>query len=291
MCFKEHCFLPNSFVFSINLIVLRFLPNVNVFPTRVLQEFSHGYSSQYFYVELIKVTYQVNFIIYVHSPKTITTHYHFFFSSPGIQKLVLTGRMGEAIQTTQNLYPELLEQNPNLLFMLKCRQFIEMVNGTDSEVRPAKSPRSQSNSPSMSPSYPYHSNSRLSPNRCHSPFITLKPSTPPENNNNNSVQSIDEMNAANRTTNGEVVNGNSPEISSTTTDLDLVNDDVEMENLDAVNENNAEGRTLPYASNGTVIMSSYQNGDDAESAHEKVGNEMGEDWFGYSYWCEGFSLM
>ncbi|KAG8442368.1 hypothetical protein GDO86_011241 [Hymenochirus boettgeri] len=52
-----------------------------------------------------------------------------------IQKLVLSGRMGEAIETTQQLYPNLLERNPNLLFTLKVRQFIEMVNGTDSEVR------------------------------------------------------------------------------------------------------------------------------------------------------------
>uniref|UniRef100_A0A8C6WYT0 RAN binding protein 9 n=1 Tax=Neogobius melanostomus TaxID=47308 RepID=A0A8C6WYT0_9GOBI len=43
-----------------------------------------------------------------------------------IQKLVLSGRMGEAIETTQQLYPSLLERNPDLLFMLKVRQFIEM---------------------------------------------------------------------------------------------------------------------------------------------------------------------
>lgn len=36
-----------------------------------------------------------------------------------IQKLVLSGRMGEAIETTQQLYPNLLERNPDLLFMLK----------------------------------------------------------------------------------------------------------------------------------------------------------------------------
>ncbi|XP_002739300.1 ran-binding protein 9 [Saccoglossus kowalevskii] len=52
-----------------------------------------------------------------------------------IQKLVLAGRMGEAIETTKKLYPGLLERNSNLLFMLKVRQFIEMVNGTDSEVK------------------------------------------------------------------------------------------------------------------------------------------------------------
>lgn len=44
--------------------------------------------------------------------------------------------MGEAIEMTNKLYPGLLETNRNLLFKLKCRQFIEMVNGTDSEVAP-----------------------------------------------------------------------------------------------------------------------------------------------------------
>uniref|UniRef100_A0A672PTZ7 Ran-binding protein 9-like n=1 Tax=Sinocyclocheilus grahami TaxID=75366 RepID=A0A672PTZ7_SINGR len=66
-----------------------------------------------------------------------------------IQKLVLSGRMGEAIETTQQLYPSLLELNPDLLFMLKVRQFIEMVNGTDSEVRclGGRSPKSQDSYP------------------------------------------------------------------------------------------------------------------------------------------------
>ncbi|MBN3317870.1 RBP10 protein, partial [Atractosteus spatula] len=73
-----------------------------------------------------------------------------------IQKLVLAGRVGEAIEATQQLYPGLLEHNPNLLFMLKCRQFVEMVNGTDSEVRcfSSRSPKSQDSypcSPSLSP--------------------------------------------------------------------------------------------------------------------------------------------
>ncbi|KAG5848482.1 hypothetical protein ANANG_G00098910 [Anguilla anguilla] len=62
-----------------------------------------------------------------------------------IQKLVLAGRVGEAIDATQQLYPGLLEHNPNLLFMLKCRQFVEMVNGSDGE-----SP-SLSRIPSLSP--------------------------------------------------------------------------------------------------------------------------------------------
>ena len=83
-------------------------------------------------------------------------------SDAGIQRLVLAGRIGEAIETTHQLYPGLLDRHPNLLFALKCRQFIEMVNGTDSEVRvggtnialrssPRSHPTSATTSPSMSP--------------------------------------------------------------------------------------------------------------------------------------------
>lgn len=70
-----------------------------------------------------------------------------------IQKLILAGRISEAIDTIQSLYPGLLEQNPDLSFKLKCRQFIEMVNGCDGEVKAyAHSPsRSLRNSPCGSP--------------------------------------------------------------------------------------------------------------------------------------------
>lgn len=66
----------------------------------------------------------------------------------------MAGRISEAIDTTQSLYPGLLDQNPNLFFKLKCRQFIEMVNGHDGEVKIyAHSPsRSVRNSPCASPS-------------------------------------------------------------------------------------------------------------------------------------------
>lgn len=217
----------------------------------------------------------------------------------GIQKLVLSGRMGEAIETTQSLYPGLLEQNPNLLFMLKCRQFVEMVNGTDSEVRPTKVSNSQSNSPSMSPNYsafihrppsniascnsPVVSSS--SPSRSHSPhagsqFITSKPSnmsvTVENNNVNNNVtvtlSSIEEMNTANRVMNGEMLNGSS-EISGST-NLIHPDADVEMENLDTVNDNADSSRTI-YAPNGTVMTSSFQNGDEPDDDYEKSAGDMG----------------
>lgn len=71
-----------------------------------------------------------------------------------ILKLVLAGRMGEAIETTDRLYPGLLDRNQNLLFQLKCRQFVEMVNGSDSEVVVARTRGQDLYSPALSNSSP-----------------------------------------------------------------------------------------------------------------------------------------
>ncbi|TRY75293.1 hypothetical protein TCAL_01336 [Tigriopus californicus] len=49
-----------------------------------------------------------------------------------IRRLVLNGKTGEAIHLTEKLYPDLFPKNPNLLFLLKVRQFIEMVSGSES---------------------------------------------------------------------------------------------------------------------------------------------------------------
>ena len=49
-----------------------------------------------------------------------------------IQKLVLAGKIGEAISSVDQLYPSLLPLNQDLHFTLKVRQFIEMVSGADS---------------------------------------------------------------------------------------------------------------------------------------------------------------
>jgi len=48
-----------------------------------------------------------------------------------IQRLVLAGRLGEAIATVEQLYPGLLALNQDLHFKLKVRHFIEMVSGAD----------------------------------------------------------------------------------------------------------------------------------------------------------------
>lgn len=51
-----------------------------------------------------------------------------------ILRLIMSGKMSQAIEHTLRSYPGLLENNKNLWFMLKCRQFIEMINGSDIEV-------------------------------------------------------------------------------------------------------------------------------------------------------------
>uniref|UniRef100_A0A669BXR2 RAN binding protein 10 n=2 Tax=Oreochromis TaxID=8139 RepID=A0A669BXR2_ORENI len=104
-----------------------------------------------------------------------------------IQKLVLAGRVGEAIEATQQLYPGLLERNPNLLFMLKCRQFVEMVNGTDSEVRclTIRSPKSQDSYPGSPCLSPHHGASNTHLHTGDSPTCS-NGVTPPNNSKSHS---------------------------------------------------------------------------------------------------------
>ena len=113
-------------------------------------------TGQEFSEEVASIKNRQSWLCFAHCPyvsKLIYSTLHFL---TGIQRLVLSGRMGEAIETTQSLYPTLLDSRPNLLFLLKVRQFIEMVGGFDSEVRlvAGRSPKAQNcGSPSMSPNY------------------------------------------------------------------------------------------------------------------------------------------
>ena len=51
--------------------------------------------------------------------------------SPEIQSLMLKGRISEAVRLVKSNYPGLLENSPELLFRIKCRQFVEMIAGYD----------------------------------------------------------------------------------------------------------------------------------------------------------------
>ncbi|RWS13489.1 ran-binding protein 9-like protein [Dinothrombium tinctorium] len=56
---------------------------------------------------------------------------HYMKQRLRIQKLVLSGRIGDAIEYTNRLYPDVLKNDPNLLFALKCRQFVEMIRSLE----------------------------------------------------------------------------------------------------------------------------------------------------------------
>lgn len=49
----------------------------------------------------------------------------------GIQDSVLRGRISEALKLVRRAYPGILDSNKQLLFKLKCRQFVEMIGGYD----------------------------------------------------------------------------------------------------------------------------------------------------------------
>ncbi|KAF2895915.1 hypothetical protein ILUMI_10251 [Ignelater luminosus] len=155
-----------------------------------------------------------------------------------ILKLVLAGRMGEAIDKTSRLYPGLLEHNQNLLFMLKCRQFVEMVNGSDVEVCPRR------NIGGLSPSF------NTSSPRSNSPIQTsVIQST--KSYSNKTKPTIDELNNQNNT----MMNGSSGgdvAVIRTTDDSD-----VEMDTTDEVQNGHTDNTC-----NGKITNSSngYQNG-------------------------------
>ncbi|XP_053305700.1 ran-binding protein 10 isoform X2 [Spea bombifrons] len=135
-----------------------------------------------------------------------------------IQKLVLAGRVGEAIEATHQLYPGLLEHNPNLLFMLKCRQFVEMVNGSDSEVRcfNLKSPKSHGSypdSPNLSPrqgANNLHSHiigsltcsngvASMKRKQCHNKYVSLSSSSSSSSSSSPSSVNLSETNSTDST--------------------------------------------------------------------------------------------
>lgn len=84
----------------------------------------------------------------------------------GIQQLVLTGQISEALRLVYSSYPGLLESNKELLFRLKCQQFIEMLIGNDS-----RELYEQTGSPTTSLHSPAPST--------HSPAPSLHSPTPP----------------------------------------------------------------------------------------------------------------
>lgn len=160
-----------------------------------------------------------------------------------ILKLVLAGRMGEAIERTSRLYPGLLENNQNLLFMLKCRQFVEMVNGSDIEVCPKKGLNCSINSRPNSPS-----------NQT-SVIQSTKGSVPV--NSKPLARTVEEMNQINATRNGSC--GDAPVITDSDVEMDVVIDETQNGHGDSCN-----GK--PASSNG------YQNGNSQNGGNKEIAH-------------------
>lgn len=140
--------------------------------------------------------------------------------------------MGEAIEVTSRLYPGLLEKDPDLLFALKCRQFVEMVNGSDSEV-------CQSNG---------------NPNQT-SVIQSTKAYT---KSTTGSVEEMNINNTMNGTSGPQFVNGQ-------------IEDDVDMEESSNVNAINGIKNSTGYQ-NGNLDANGYkcQNGEDVDMGESSI---------------------
>ncbi|XP_019960457.1 ran-binding protein 10 isoform X4 [Paralichthys olivaceus] len=225
-----------------------------------------------------------------------------------IQKLVLAGRVGEAIEATQQLYPGLLEHNPNLLFMLKCRQFVEMVNGTDSEVRclTIRSPKSQDSypgSPSLSPRHGA-SNTHLHTGGADSPTCSngvtppinysesnSSDSTKPHSANSNQETSDSEMEIeAEHYTNG-VVEGSSARIMNGTYKHEeiLQPDDNSIGN-GVTDESCSNGKQL-CGGNQAATERMIQFGRELQALNEQLCREYGKNATHKKMLQDAFSLL
>jgi len=116
-----------------------------------------------------------------------------------IQHLILEGHTTDAIEKTKELFPTLLN-NKNLLFTLKVRQFIEMINGTESEI----------STPSISSSSSHTTNclvlkTKKSSPRSSSPItkphtsVRSRSNSPYTQHSNRTVHSLSRRSSANNT--------------------------------------------------------------------------------------------
>lgn len=168
--------------------------------------------------------------------------------------------MGEAIDKTSRLYPGLLEQNQNLLFMLKCRQFIEMVNGSDVEVYPKRNPGV------YSPTF-----TNTSP-RSSSPIQTSVIHSTKSYSNKSKNATVEELNQNNAALNGNNCSSNSggdPVIRP------VEDSDIEMDTSEEVQNghtgDSCNGKVTSNSSNG------YQNGNSHNSLLETWTDNDDED--------------
>ncbi|XP_015368732.1 PREDICTED: ran-binding protein 9 [Diuraphis noxia] len=196
-----------------------------------------------------------------------------------ILKLVSTGRMGEAIEMTNKLYPGLLESNRNLLFKLKCRQFVEMVNGTDSEV----TSRSHDNIEILTTTRP-------------SPKRTLQSNRSPtsiQTNGNVKCQKLSnttevtEINSVNLILNGssdattiKTIKNGTPKINDYQIEKMDCNEDNQMTEYNIMSTDSVNGHHQNHLLDGDYNSNGYHNGhncDELSNGTSRVNNNGNEE--------------
>lgn len=206
-----------------------------------------------------------------------------------ILKLISTGRMGEAIEMTSRYYPGLLEKNENLLFLLKCRQFIEMVNGTDSEINSTKSFRKRINS---------HSSTKRNVSLISSPVANSPKQTSVIQSNkisnkhySNSIKNhnvaIDPLTnqTANNFFNGSITNNNNNNNNKFyKNELHLTDNNYDMDISDDLQNGNTNPNTdLITNANGNVTKNCFRNGNflnesDLEDDFTEIDENLEKKW-------------
>lgn len=176
--------------------------------------------------------------------------------------------MGEAIDLTSRLYPGLLERDPNLMFALKCRQFVEMVNGSDSEVNQTiGTSTTTSANTNTNPNTNINSNTNTNTNT----NTSININTSPSNDNQTSViQSTKAYNS--KSSNGTIEEMNLNNTLNGTADQQFINgqieDDVDMEmesNTPTINNINGLKNTTNGYQNGSPNSNGYKcNGEDID---------------------------
>lgn len=108
-----------------------------------------------------------------------------------IQQLVLSGRIEQAIRLTDKLYPDVLQENPNLRFALKCRQFIEMIDAAN-KVRLEEGEQSHTSSAAAKQTIPDKNSSLSSQVQKQTYFSSASSNNNSSNNRHNLILSNDQ---------------------------------------------------------------------------------------------------
>lgn len=173
-----------------------------------------------------------------------------------IQQSVLNGKISEAIRLTNRLCPNLLQSNPNLLFALKCRQFVELISGAEHDYQPIFNYAAENSAPSnghvngdQSPNHSTrnHTNSSNNNNGCNGMII----------NNNGDNKSITNQHSASSTSLAELMDIDQPPASSS---INNTMDATNHHRSSASNDNHlSQQSTIKSETNGITSLDSDHN--------------------------------